>query len=477
MKKYLPCLGFALTSLLGMSVVTAQQLSPAMPVDVSYMPRPSTLDWNVFAWQSFVASNWPVAKGYRGIPDPGQQIGATDPTGVAVPVVWMTSKGIKDVFLPKGATPDPNWQTQAPVASCLSVPGYDPATSYVLGMVSKTTPVAYTEINQAPFPGSSQVVGPLIDQQSDYVRYDIRMSQSEFDYFRFYQYYNATTQSTAVTAKPATFQPPPRLGTEPYLGDLPPSARYGTVEYKASWRVLNPKIDIVSRYFTTNAYIVDPDGKCSGPQLMGLTGLHILRLTASTPATWFWATFEQADNLTVPNPPPTRPDGKPLTSSFGDGKKYISGYSRATAEIVPPQPLPPPVPVGVSRVTPLQATSIAVSKEYQQLLKGTSWQNYELVGVQFPVNPIQNGKPQGNGKGIGQCYVAGTNHQVLAEVQINECYLANVTMETFVQSTSCATCHSYAAPLGVQRYNGRPSFSALDNFQVLSFMFLQAQAP
>jgi hypothetical protein len=297
-------------------------------------------------------------------------------------------------------------------------------------------------------------------------------------YFLYYQYYNAANQIAAVTSNPITFRAPPSSGQESYLQDLPLPARYGSVEYKASWRVLDPKVDIVSRYFTVSAFVVNPDGTCVGPQLMGLTGLHVLRLTSSTLATWFWATFEQVDNLTVPNPPPMRPDGKPLTPSFGDGKNYVSGYSDMPKLIAPGQPLPPQPPVGVSRVTPVQDDSIMVTKAYQQLLSGTVWQNYQLTGVQFPVNPIYNGRPQGTARGNGQCYVAGTDHDTLPAFQLNDCYLANVTMETYVQSTSCATCHSYGAPLGVPRTpRGRPTFDALVRFQIFTFMLLQAQAP
>ena len=55
-------------------------------------------------------------------------------------------------------------------------------------------------------------------------------------------------------------------------------------------------------------------------------------------------------------------------------------------------------------------------------------------------------------------------------------------METYVQSTSCASCHSYGTPQGVQvasynHGNPRPTFAALANFQIFSLMLKQAKLP
>jgi hypothetical protein len=208
---------------------------------------------------------------------------------------------------------------------------------------------------------------------------------------------------------------------------------------------------------------------------MGLTGLHILRLTPATPATWFWSTFEQVDNLTVPNI--TRPDGKKLTPSFGNGTNYVAGYSYMPPPVVS-GPLPPRPPVNVSRVTPIQSTSAPVTAAYQKALAGTPFQYYELVGVQFPMNPKVNGVVVGTSKGTGACYAAGTNNASNWGAQINDCYLANVTMETYVQSTSCVTCHSYGVPIGVaMTARGRARFASLVKYQIFSFMLQEAEAP
>jgi hypothetical protein len=460
----------------------AQGLSPDMPFDVAHLPTPDLKDWNDFAWESFVAANWPVAPGHRGEPDKASKIGAKLPDGSPVPVLWMTSKGVPDVFLPFGAEPSSDWPSQAPTKACEAVPGYDAKTSYVLGMTSKTNAGATTAINQAEFPGSGQVVGPVIDQNAQYLRYDIRMSESEFQYLLNERYYNAGVQIAAVQAVPTTFVDPPK-GTEKYVQALPEYARYGTVEYKASWRLLDPKSDIVSRYFTAKAFVVEPDGDCHGPHLMGLTGLHIIRLTPTTGATWVWSTFEQVDNLTKP-PVPPRPDGRPVAATLSNGTTNPAGYNYTPPPVVPGQKLPPGKPVDVSRVTPIQDASKPVTSEYQKALAGTVWANYELVGVQAPVNPRIDGKTVTDNKGKGGCFVAGTDHDAGAAYQLTDCYLANVSMETYVQSTSCATCHSYGAPQGVEvpdydkgKANPRPTFNALDTFQIFSFMLKQAKMP
>jgi hypothetical protein len=480
MGKLRGCLGVAAASLLTIASATAQQISATMPVDVANLPQPSAADWNELAWQSFVAANWPVVNGMLGVPDPNLRIGAKDGGGMPLPVLWMTSKGPDDVFVDVGSEPSPDWQSRVAVKACQNVAGYDPKSSYVLTMVSKTAGPEFTAINQASFPGSKQVVGPVIDQAGHYLRYDIRMSQSEFAYLINFKYYSATEQNAAVNANPPTLQVPPLTGREPYL-QLPPYAQYGAVEYKASWRELDPQVDIVSRYFSVNAFIVDPDGNCHGPQLMGLTGLHILRLTPSTRRTWFWSSFEQVDNLTVPQPPPTRPNGNPLTPSFSDGKNFVAGYDAMPPPIEPGQPLPPNPPVDVSRVTPIQSAAQPVTRAYQQALAGTVWENYQLVGTQFPVNPLYNGQPQGNAKGVGECWAAGPNHETNAALQINDCFLSNVTMETYVQSTSCVACHAFGAPMGVPLATTdptpRPSWNSLTNFQIFTFMLRQAQCP
>jgi len=96
---------------------------------------------------------------------------------------------------------------------------------------------------------------------------------------------NADVQTAAFANGGTGINPFPRTGSESTFNPpLPKLAQFGATEVKASWRVLRPGVDDFSRYYTQTGYYVQPDGTtCEGPVTFGLVGLHILRLTPSTP--------------------------------------------------------------------------------------------------------------------------------------------------------------------------------------------------
>jgi|ERR1044072_1769999 hypothetical protein len=77
--------------------------------------------------------------------------------------------------------------------------------------------------------------------------------------------------------------------------------------------------------------------------------------------------------------------------SFNNGTnspKTVAGYSYKPS----PSPVPSPSAVQVTRVNPIPNTPTGASTRdfniyYQQLLKGTVWQYYQLVITQWPSNP------------------------------------------------------------------------------------------
>lgn len=431
-----------------------------MPFDVNNTSNASQDDYDDLAWKSFIALNWPALSGQRGAPDTSKPIGAKATDGTFLPVVWETFKVPTEVFLAGAATP-PGWNSPPPPppSQCTQVP----AGVQILQMASKASPAVLDDLAQAGFPLSRparQTRGPVIDQNQQYVRYDVRFNQSEFVYVSNNQYYNADMQQKAVTA--GTFSVPPK-GPEPYVQALPDYAKQGAVELKASWRVLDKNKDILERYYRQESWIVDPDGKCSGPYTMGLVGLHILRLTPTTGATWYWATFEHIDNVDIEDKPaPTRPNGKPLTPSFNPTgppppPKFPSGYSYEPPPVQAGKPLPPnPKPVDVWRITEIPPEAQAKNNSYRAQLKDTVWRYYRLVGTMNPY--VKNASPP-------KYYVPTTSPNVF----VNTAYMANTTMETYLQANSCVVCHAYTGPLGDNIRKPK--------YQIFTFLLRHAKSP
>jgi hypothetical protein len=185
-----------------------------------------------FAWQLFVAVNWPAKAGSRGAPDPSKQPGAADD------VVWRTWKAKSEVFLAGGAAP-----------AAWSAP--DPQQPPVLEtqMIDGTT---------------------LLDVKGNQVAYEVRLNQGIFDYIVRRSLYSYPGQAALLqaTAPAATY---------------PASA----MEVKASWRILNADDD-AKRYITAQA--VFPGGTTL---TAALTGLHV---TSRALPDWVWTTFEHVDN-------------------------------------------------------------------------------------------------------------------------------------------------------------------------------------
>lgn len=431
------------------SWVVPQDVKPSNGVS------PSQSDWENFGWQTFVAINWPSATpsaaGISGLPNTQLTIGASSSNGAMIPAVWGTFRSENNTMLAAAQDPGPWSNNPVPIPSgCAALtssnpvsPGFQPV---VFAMISK-----FGNVNQASGP-------PLIEQSGWYVTYDIRLDQSEYTYLQQNGYYNGATQQS-VESKSGQLLPIPRTGQEAMFNPpLPMLAQYGALEVKTAWRVLDPQKDqaIIPRYFTQWGYFLQQDGTtCQGPTLFGLIGLHILRLTPTTPATWFWATFEQVDNVTAP------PGGASATLAAAN-----TPNGNCTAQ----DNVPPPIPsqnipwngtakpvTNVCQVTNISSSVQQINQNWQGNLAGTVWQYYQLIDT---INPSVTGGPQ--------YPIPVTNSNVNTNI------LANTTMETYVQGAgpgngqSCMDCHGYATPQGAQQNA---------NNQVFSFLFSNANAP
>jgi hypothetical protein len=461
-------LGAAALTFAGASL--AQVPGYVIPLDVKYGPidpGATQRQFYDFAWQTFIALNWPSRHGgERAEPDKSRKIGDRAPDGSLFPVVWLGYKDPDQLFLPKGAIPAA-WNTPPPPPSCQqAAPG-----ALFLHTLDK---VDLSGLNQAGFyrrQKTNKERGPVIDQALKYVLYDQRMNQSEYQYTVDNKYYLADNQCTAVgSPNSKDFHTPPD-GTEPWMQRLPEWARQGSIEIKAAWRLLDPvkDKDILGRYYHVPAFFVKPHepgkpGQCENAEA-ALVGFHILRLTPKTGKTWFWATFEQIDNVEVNEPE----RGLPKTPSFNPGPKgtppppYPKGYDKEPAIIRGP-PLPDPkAPVNVSRLTPIPSAVEESNKRYRAGLKGTVWYFYELVDTM--------NQSVGNAK--TKQMLAGHNRPTVKPndvVYMNTFPMANTTMETYLQHMSCMDCHGYyGVPIGPK---AKKDYVQFGNLQIFTF-FLQ----
>ena len=441
-----------------------------VPVDVANSGSPSRADWLNLGWDTFVALSWPAQP--QGIPgQPNQGVSITDPKAAVGPTVWSTYLSKQQLFQPMGADPG-TW----------AQPTLDPETQNglpVLDGFSKVAPDKFEDEFNEAFSSA-----PLIDTQQNYVLYEIRLNQAEFAYVVVNQYYDADKQIASFTP-PISFVGFPKTGqditypTTKLPVTLPPWAQQGALEVKASWRMLT-MTDDASRYYTQKSYYKSPDGTVQGPVLLGLVGLHILRLTPTTGSTWYWATFEQVDNLGESG----------HTASFSSSKlpdPTAAGYSYKPAEIQSGQPLPPaPTPVNVKRVFPIANDVQAANQAYQAALKGTVWQYYQLIDVQ---NPVPKGTPGAAPVPLSPNPDKAPNSgpTVFSGSFANTGQLANVTMETYQQldpsitgtpPQSCVNCHGqFGYPQGAPQTSDYQIFTFLLGDATSSTMPKQPKQP
>lgn len=440
-----------------------------------------------FMWRSFIAINWPnvpittktidgkhvITEGFRGEPDPDQHITEQKGTGPLALTVWETYREPSEIFLPPEVWPNyPDWNTPRPVPQTV----YRADTQATNARPLKRQPeglTAYaTDISQPFF--FPDPTGPLIDQNGNYVRYEVAVNQAFFTYVRHFRYFNAERQITDVMRSvvspddPKGFQRPPfgfasEFAPDGYLSDLPSFARQGLVDVKAAWRVLDPaKGDRPERYLHREIFI-DNTGTM---QLMGLVGLHILRYTPNGKGAFVAATFEQVDNTAIL---PHHRDVPGLKPSFNSGARANAEQARLgfAGPIPTNTPQVNPKPVDIYRVTKLPLGDFSVSAanaSYQALLGDSVFSFYRLIGT-------QNKRP---GDNIGDANPNLNGHEgPITGVYTNTSNLINTALESYSQQNfSCILCHVRARPQGVP-----DGALQVDHFKILTFLLNSAQHP
>lgn len=486
------CAGFSSPGAAQGSAGTANGTPATLPPDAHLLPLtfdespdPAQQQFNYydFMWRSFIALNWPnvpittamvngrhvITGGFRGEPDTRASI--LDQTGnrVVGPGVWETYREPDEIFLPPEKWPDyPQWNTPRAFPDTVFIAaGGSPPLRWPTPLTAYATDIFQPYF----FPAST---GPLVDQNGNYVRYEVAVNQAFFTYVRHFEYFNAARQIADVTrsvADPSAadgFQRPPfgfarEFAPGGYLSALPPFARQGMVDVKAAWRVLDPaRGDRPERYLHRDIFI-DKNGTV---QLMGLVALHILRYTPNGEGAFVAATFEHVDNTSIEPQFRNVPGLKP---SFNTGRPPSEIQKRLGFE----GPIPPleqrvdPAPVDIYRVTPLPVGDLSVSAanaRYQQMLARSVFRFYRLIGTQNkrPENIIAGADPNLNG-----------HEGPVTGVYTNTSNLINAALESYSQANfSCILCHVRARPQGVPL-----AAEQIDHFKILTFLLQSAKPP
>lgn len=404
---------------------SAPVLSGNVPSEV-YIPNPSSNDtlnrpaFDRFSWQTFIALCWPVTPGQRGVPlnpnDPNTFLSMSNST----PVVWTSYKNQWDLFGQGQQTPSAWDSWTNPVNICNT----GQAVKHVFG-------TAKSRMNVIPGDGSESFSVPLVDQDSNYVLFEMRYNEVQYNFIvqnglylniNLLKYRQTHGDTVAMPSSTATSQ--------------------GSILVKASWKLLTAKDD-TTRYYFVDDWVFDPVINQCRKMRMGLVGLHIAQKVDSFPQ-WIWSSFEQVDNV------PGAANAK-TPYSFNNGVDTPATTIHGYANMPPSDTLYPKNrrrPVQVVRLneiptTPQGQSTVDINRMYQAAAGNTWMRYYQLVITQWPTNSSSFKQFTSGGiypKDCGQPF------------PVNNC--VNTTMETYMQSrgdavgtggNSCMGCH-YTAP-------------------------------
>jgi hypothetical protein len=424
----------------------APKLTPQMPGDVDIVLKTQLekaqkfsevqREFDLYSWQMFLALNWPTNNlGHAAPKLTDTRFGAPHWT------LWHNSSSIfqtdgdrpaactlpskaRTLVLRRGDLGKPVSKGLAPF-SVQATANADPRATRFLGVLS-----AVGELNAANLGDLDDIKqafsGPMIDQNGEFVYYEIMIDPHEVDYLCDNSLYNINGQVAFSKAGGKVAMP---FGT-------PDTDWSGSFELKFAWRILKSGKDDFSRFYTSPAVVIDqgPDGKQLERKVtVGLVGMHIGHKSKTSPQ-WIWSTFEQVDNLDVD--PVAHPK---LNPSFVDPNCPICAVDQQPQKV---KGVYPRIPTQAWRGIPIPGDKTALNRQAQAALKaqGSVWQYYQLIDTQWPTDPTAPPAPWNGGLPNAIVNKPGGNPTPV--------FLTNVTMETYFQKGNQVACNGEELPSG-----------------------------
>jgi len=258
----------------GMRNLPTQVKFPATPAGSKADPKQVLFEtqqaFDVFSWQTFIALNWPSDPSHAGLPDASVLIGEKP----AAPRVWNSFIPPENVFKSGGAKPD----------------------DYEVTEVKESGPLAITkrthlldELDEAFF-NLEQPLPPIVDTNNEYIRYEVRLNQTEYDFI-----------VTGAELYGNHYPLYSRLGQRRFIGKggkikFPD----GCIELKVAWKKIGTGDD-ASRFFTREVDVIDnptAGQTAAKKETYGMIAMHIMYLVEGVPQ-WVWPTFEHVDNAPI----------------------------------------------------------------------------------------------------------------------------------------------------------------------------------
>ena len=439
--------------------VNSITVSSKIPCDYPDMASLEGTSLARFAWNTFIAMNWPAEDPFdapynRGVPDTSKAFGAE-----AAAVVWDTWREKRELFqIVESVKSTTGYKFAEPPAFNDGQPPSSSGPNPAIPMCSTVTEVPQRFVtalqsnkienyldetdeiglavlwrDELSVSNNTGVLAAGIPMPDDdnLVRYQVKFGPSHYSYVRDKNFWDPTVLNAAIKIERDQGN---GIGVELPSGDNATHAT-GSILVKTAWMKLTSLELTGGDYYTQTAlYYRKLDGKvCYDYDEFALIAIHVIRKTDKFPY-FFFSTFQHTANYPGKFVYANTQGKARNQTDFSSTLKNPFGITYKNPADPTPNPANPTVsdPYHANRLIKALPGVVTANSEAATALAGTVWANYELVGFQYrPVDKPADtpgtyytmGSPPTSGSPTGEGYYPNYYTD-------QEYYLANPVVET-----------------------------------------------